>query len=131
MTNQHIDIGKRVQQYIQLRDLIKQKEEAHKTELKPFKATLDKLNCVLLQHLQSINADNASIQGVGTVYRTAKCSASIADGDTFLKYVIANDAWDLLDRKANVTAVKDYIEENQTPPPGVNYSQTYVVGVRK
>jgi len=37
----------------------------------------------------------------------------------------------LLDRKANVTAVVDFIEENNAPPPGVNLNQVYVVGVRR
>jgi len=45
--------------------------------------------------------------------------------------VIGSEAWDLLDRKANVTAVSDFIEENNAPPPGVNFSTTYVVGVRR
>jgi hypothetical protein len=30
-----------------------------------------------------------------------------------------------------VTAVADFIEENETLPPGVNFSTTYVVGVRR
>jgi hypothetical protein len=48
-----------------------------------------------------------------------------------MRYVIGNEAWDLLDRKANVKAVEDFIEENDLAPPGVNFSTTYVVGVRR
>jgi hypothetical protein len=38
-----------------------------------------------------------------------------------MDYVIANAAYDLLDRKANVTAVTEFIKENNAPP-GVNFS---------
>jgi len=76
-------------------------------------------------HGESVRTDT------GTVYRTEKKSASLADPDAFMRYVIGNEAWDLLDRKANVKAVEDFIEENDLAPPGVNFSTTYVVGVRR
>ncbi len=130
MTDQHIDINRRVAQYVALRDKIKSMDEEHKTSMKPYRDLLEKLNNVLLQHLTSINANNASTEA-GTVYRTQKRSASIADGDAFLRYVIENNAWDLLDRKANVTAAFDYAKENKQPPPGVNLSSRWEVGVRR
>ncbi len=125
-----VDISKRVDQYVRLRDLIKTKEDEHKAELKPYKEMLDKLNAVLLDHLNVINGESVRTD-TGTVYRTEKKSASLADPDAFMRYVIGNEAWDLLDRKANVNAVADFIEENDLAPPGVNFSTTYVVGVRR
>jgi hypothetical protein len=91
---------------------------------------LDKLNAVLLEHLNTINGESVRTE-MGTVYRTEKKSAPLADPDAFMRYVIGNEQWDLLDRKANVTAVADFIEENNEAPPGVNFSTTYVVGVRR
>jgi hypothetical protein len=130
MSTPTVDISKRVDQYVRLRDLIKEKEEAHKAEIKPFKEMLDKLNAVLLEHLNTINGESVRTE-TGTVYRTEKKSAALADPDAFMRYVIGNEQWDLLDRKANVTAVADFIEENNEAPPGVNFSTTYVVGVRR
>jgi len=125
-----VDISKRVDQYVRLRDLIKAKEDEHKAAMKPYKEMLDKLNSVLLDHLNTINGESVRTD-TGTVYRTEKKAASLADPDAFMRYVIGSEAWDLLDRKANVTAVSDFIEENNAPPPGVNFSTTYVVGVRR
>ena len=125
-----VDISKRVDQYVRLRDLIKTKEDEHKAVLKPYKEMLEKLNSVLLDHLNTINGESVRTD-TGTVYRTEKKAASLADPDAFMRYVIGSEAWDLLDRKANVTAVADFIEENNAPPPGVNYSTTFVVGVRR
>jgi hypothetical protein len=65
------------------------------------------------------------------VYRTAKRSASTADFKAFWDFVVAHSMWDLVDRKPNVTAVSEYLEETKTLPPGVNLNSTYVVGVRK
>jgi hypothetical protein len=125
-----VDISKRVDQYVRLRDLIKTKEDEHKAVLKPYKEMLEKLNSVLLDHLNTINGESVRTD-TGTVYRTEKKAASLADPDAFMRYVIGSEAWDLLDRKANVTAVADFIEENNAPPPGVNFSTTFVVGVRR
>jgi hypothetical protein len=123
-------INKRVAQYVKLRDHIKELDDAHKEKMKPYRQMLEELNASLLNHLNSIGAE-AVCTDAGTVYSTAKKSASIADGDVFMKYVIEHQAWDLLDRKANVSAVADHIEEFHAAPPGVNYSVTYVAGVRR
>jgi peptide methionine sulfoxide reductase MsrA len=124
------DIATRVAQYVALRDKIKAQDEAHKIAMKPAKETLEQLNSVLLAHLNGLAVNSASTDS-GTVYRTEKKSASLADGKAFMDFVIANAAYDLLDRKANVTAVEEFIKGNNAPPPGVNFSSTYVVGVRR
>ena len=125
-----IDIEKRVAQYIALRDKIKQLDDAHKERMKPFKETLEILNSDLLGHLNAINANNAATNA-GTVYRTEKKSASIADGKAFMDYVLANQDFDLLDKKVNVTAVGDHIDKHGHPPPGINFNSRYEVGVRR
>jgi len=120
----------RVAQYVQLRALIKQEDDAHKEKMKEKRETLDALNNLLLQHLEQIKADNVRTKA-GTVYRTAKRSASTADFKAFWDFVVRHEMWDLVDRKPNVTAVSEYLEENKVLPPGVNLNSTYVVGVRK
>jgi hypothetical protein len=125
-----VDIAKRIDQYVRLRDKITEIKERHKTELSPFNEALEQLNGLLLSHLNEIEGDSVRT-AAGTVYRTAKKAATLADPEAFMRYVISEEQWDLLDRKANVTAVADFIEENDAPPPGVNFSTTYVVGVRR
>ena len=124
------DIGKRVEQFVKLRDLIKSRDDEHKKAMKPLRETLELLNSVLLSHLNDMGG-NSIATDAGTAYRTEKKSASLADSEAFMDYVIANQAFDLLDRKANVTAVEEHIKENDAPPPGVNFSSTFVVGVRR
>jgi len=124
------DFEMRVAQYVQLRAMIKKDDDDHKEAMKEKRETLDALNNLLLQHLEQIKADNVRTKA-GTVYRTAKRSASTADFKAFWDFVVAHEMWDLVDRKPNVTAVSEYLEENKALPPGVNLNSTYVVGVRK
>ena len=123
-------VDKRVAQYVKLRDHIKERDDAHKETMKPFRELFEQLNGAMLKHLQSIGADSVST-AFGTVYRCEKKSCSIADMGAFWTHVITSGDWDLVDRKANVTAVQAYIEKNNAPVPGVNYNSRFEAGVRR
>lgn len=123
-------IDKRVDQYIQLRDKIRDMEAKHKEQLKPYKEALDLLNAALVQHLNAIQAESVRTN-YGTVYKTTKDSATISDSTAFWEHVLRTKDFDLIDKRANKTAVRDYIEDNGAPPPGVNYTQVSEVGVRR
>ncbi len=119
-----------VSQYVRLRDKIKEAEDAHKAKLKDAKDYLEELNSRLLQRLNEVGGESVKTSS-GTVYRTTRRSASIADGDAFRQFVINNEAFDLVDWRANANAVDDFIKEQQAPPPGVNFSTAFTVGVRR
>jgi hypothetical protein len=125
-----MDVNANVEEYIRTRDEIRDIESRHKDELRPYKQKLEELGGVLLEQLQTVGGDGVRTKS-GTVYVTEKRSASLADPALFMDYVVQNSAWDLLDRKANVTAVTDYIAEHNAAPPGVNYSAVLTVGVRR
>lgn len=119
-----------VHQYVMLRDKIKESDKVHKEKTKPARDHLEVLNNKLLERLIEVGGESVKTTS-GTVYKTVKKSASIADGDTFRSFIIDNELYDLVDWKANPTATADYIEEHQVPPPGVNYSTYAEVGVRR
>lgn len=121
---------KRVEQFVKLRDKIRGIKEKQKEELTPYTDALEQLNGILLGHLITVGADNVGTAN-GTVYKTAKKSASIADMDAFWTYVVTQGAFDMVDKKANPTAVEEFIEANGSPPPGVNWNVVDVVGVRR
>lgn len=124
------DINEFIGKYVQLRDTIEKLDREHKEKMKPYREMLDQLGTTLLAHLNEINSDSIATQS-GTVYRTTKKSATIADAGAFWEYVVSGANWDLIDKRANVTAVSAYVEEHKTLPPGINYSTTSVVGVRR
>jgi hypothetical protein len=119
-----------VAQYVQLRDRLKLADDAHKEKTKPAREFLEKLNNDILSALNKVGGDSIKTPH-GTAYRTEKKSATIADGEMFRGYVTDNALFDLVDWKANATAVAAHIDEHKVPPPGVNYTTTFVVGVRR
>lgn len=134
-------IAKRTAQYIALRDHIKKIKDRHKDELRQPTEILEQLNSVLLGHLNANGLQNAATAS-GTVYKSYKKSASIADMTAFWTYVVTQNEWDLIDKKANATAVEDYINKQieaakldptivPAPPPGVNWTVLEVVGVQR
>jgi hypothetical protein len=125
-----MNVDKRVEQFVKLRDKIKEIKERHKSELKEYTETLEQLSSALLDHLNKQGADNVGTSH-GTVYKTSKKSASIADMSAFWTYVVSQGDFDMVDKKANPTAVAEYIEKNKSPPPGVNFSVMETIGVRR
>lgn len=125
-----LTIEQRVEQYVKLRDMIKEMDDAHKAAVKPYKEALDGLNNIMMTMLQGLGVDSAKT-GAGTVYQKTRTTASIADGEAFMAFVIEHQAFDLLDRKANATAVQAFAEENNSLPPGINLNRMVDVGVRR
>jgi hypothetical protein len=125
-----IDFELRVAQYVQLRDIIKQEEKEFKERIAPKKEMLATLENVLLSMLKATNQQNAKTKA-GTVYRYTESSATIYDGAAFRRHVIGTEAWDLVDWRANKTAVAEFIKTTEVPPPGVNFSQMLTVGVNR
>ena len=58
-------------------------------------------------------------------------SASVADWDAVLDHIRENDAWEMLERRVNKTAVEQFKAVNDDLPPGVNWSETQVVNFRR
>lgn len=126
-----VDVEKRVGQFVKLRDKKAEIEERHKEELKPINAALELLKQELAKGLDALNVDSAKT-ACGTVSFSAKASAALADKSAFWTYVVTTGQFDLIDYKANVTAVKEHIEKNQgQAPPGVNFTVFRDVGVRR
>src|SRR5690349_15143566 len=103
------DANKYVDKFVQLRDKIKELDDAHKEAMKPYREMLEQLGNMLLAHLNNTGAEKIGT-GAGTVYRTEKRSATIADKTAFWTYVVTHADWDMLDYKANATAVHEYVE---------------------
>lgn len=128
VVNQTVD--KRIAQYVALRDRIKEMDEAHDAAKKPLTAAMEEISGFLQQFLDDSGSESIKTK-FGTCYSSVRYSASLLDAKAFMDYVISNEAFDLLDRRANVTAVKAYVEETGGLPPGCKLSAMRTVGVRR
>lgn len=125
-----VTVEKRVKQYIAVRDALKKMDEEHDARKKPLVDLQNTLTGWLQQFMEEAGAENVKTSE-GTCYQSTRYTASLADPEAFMKFVRTTENYDLLDRKANVTAVKDYVAEKGGLPPGVNLSAIKTIGVRR
>lgn len=129
MSDLQTTIDKRVDQYIQVRNALKKLDDEFEQKRKPLVEVQQMLSGWMQAFLTKAKADSVKTAH-GTCYQSTRYTASLADPEAFMNFVIANQAFDLIDRKANATACRDYATEHKTLPPGVNMSAVKTVGVR-
>lgn len=125
------DLSYYVGAYIRVRDQKAQLAKKHAEEMDPYNSALETLERAFLAHFIKTNSDNATIKGVGNVHRSTRRSARITDQDAFRRHVIGAELWELLDLKANAPSIKQAIDATGQDVPGVEYSETATIGVRK
>jgi len=123
-------VGDLIKLYLDTRDAKHLLEKQHKDQLKQYTDVLNKIEGVLMNHLQE-NASQSIASDDGTAYLAHKRSATISDAPAFKGYVIENRAWDMVDWRANVTAVGDFLTEHETLPPGINWKTSVTLNVMK
>lgn len=116
--------------YMKLRSQKDSIEAETKEKVAAVKAKMEKLEAWI--------KEQADLQGVtsfktkfGTAFLTTTDYATVADWDAMLTFVRENDAYDMLEKRVSKTAVRGYIEQTKTVPPGVNYGTRLDVNIRK
>lgn len=123
-------VDKWVEQYILIRDKLKALEAEHDLKRAPFVEVQNLLTARMLKFLDRTGQTSAKTLH-GMVIASTRHTASLADPEAFMDFVMKNGLFELLDRRANSTAVKDYVQENHALPPGCNLSQLKTVQVRR
>jgi hypothetical protein len=120
-----------VAEYIVLRDQKKAADEQYKAFIEQhYTNRMNELELLLLDFLNTSGADSIASPD-GTAYKKLDTSVTVSDAAAFRRHVIGTEAWELIDWRANKTAVKDLLEGGDGLPPGVNYSSAYSVGIRR
>ncbi len=125
-----LQIKDAVSAYMKLRAQKDALETQIESQVKEIKGKMDKLEAWLkvqmdAQGLTSVKSD------AGTAFLTTTDYATVESWDATLQFIREHDAFDLLNKAVNKTAVRAYIEQNKAVPPGVNYGTRLEVSVRK
>lgn len=122
-----------IEHYIALRDSKKIAEDTYDTWQKAnYSNPMKYLEGWLLNKLNELGVDSVSgPEGTGTAYKKLTTSVTVADAREFRRHVIGSEDWDLIDWRANKTAVNELVEKGEALPPGVNYSSFLTVGIRR
>lgn len=131
MTDTAPTVDDQVAKFIQIRDVLKELEEAYEAKRKPLLEAKEAISGWLMEFLEENKLVNANTKH-GTVHTTTRSHASLPDAQAFMDFVISGSRFDLLDRRANATAVKEYVKDNSGQlPPGVNLTSIKTIGVRR
>lgn len=119
-----------VTKYIALRDkrdaiMREAKEKAAKIDEK-----LDKIEGHVLSLLDTLGTKSVSTEA-GTAYVSERTSATVADWDFALDFIKKNEAWHMLEKRVNKTAVDEYRAEHNDLPPGINYRVVRALNIRR
>ena len=119
-----------VGKYIELRDKKAQMKKACDDKVAKIDAVLSKLEAGLLKFFEESGQESAKTQ-YGTAYTQLRESVTVASRDDYFDFVREEDRWDMLESRANKTAVLQYKEEHGELPPGLNYRAERIVNIRR
>lgn len=117
--------------FIALRDRRAKRKAAYDDDDANDKDKQNKIEVEFLRRFQDRGIDNVSARDIGTAYKSTRSSATVADWEEVLDYVQENEAWELLERRVNKTAVEQFKSVEGDLPPGINWSETQVVNFRR
>jgi hypothetical protein len=117
--------------FIQLRDRRAQRKADYEADDAGDKDKQAKIEVEFLRRFNERGIDNVSSKGVGTAYRSVRTSATVADWDELFGFIQQEEAWEMIERRVNKTAVEQYRTVNDELPPGVNWSETQVINFRR
>lgn len=124
-----ITIDAAIKAYIKLRNQEKDLKAKHKEELDPIGRNMAKLEAFILQQAQAQNVKSFRTD-YGTAFLSTKDSATVADWDSLFKFIMENEAFDMLEKRVSKLAVRSHLDTHNELPPGVNYSTSLEVTVR-
>lgn len=124
------DVNQMVEVYIRIRDEINKIKTAADNQAAELEKQKQVIEDELRKVLQGTGGSSISCKS-GTVFVSEQTSAKVADWNTFIAYVKANEAWHLLNHAVNKTAVKEHVDTNEALPPGIDFSRRLNIQVRR
>lgn len=119
-----------VAKYIELRDYKARIKAEAEVKTNALTEKMIKLEAWLKQQADQLGTTQFKTPS-GTAFFKTDDFSTVADWDAVVGFVVANSAWDLLEKRVSKTAVRSYLDEHKQLPPGVNYGTKLVLGVRK
>lgn len=119
-----------VEKYVALRD---RRDEIKKEMVKKtseIEGLMDKVEALILKHLDETGVESIRTKA-GTAFKTQRTSATVADWDTLLSYVLQTENFQFLEHRVSKKAVEEFKAANEDLPPGVNWSSEVVVQIRR
>lgn len=95
-------------------------EAEHKLRIEPYKKLISKTEAAFMNYLnesgqKQIKTDDA------TIFTKTVDYATVEDPEKFLRFCMETENFDLMERRCSKTAVRNFIEDKNKVPDGINY----------
>ena len=131
MSEEVIPLDKLAKIYRKLRGKITELTLEYDTQVETLKAQQDEIKNAMKDQMKALGVTSVRTPE-GTVVLSVKTRYSTQDWDEFKKFVLANEAIELLEKRIAQTNMAQFLEENPgSMPPGLNSSSEYDISVRK
>lgn len=127
--NDGINLNRLVAAYVRRRDRLRELEQRHKETTGVLRAEMDKLERAMHALMAEQGVERVKTPA-GTAYMTTWTRTQVEDWDAVLGYIRANEAWDLLQRNVNKSAVLERSAEGDVVP-GVRVERGKKINVRR
>ncbi len=125
-----VQVEELVSKYVQMRDVKAQLKKQFVEKTAPLEEAIAKIEALLLQTFSTMGMESVRT-AAGTAYKSTRCSATVADWESVLPFIIKHNLWSMLEKRVSKDAVEAYRDENGDLPPGVNWREEITVNVRR
>lgn len=127
-----VNLDELVKTYLTIRDERDRLSREHDAKDRELANDLAQLEQVLLNSCNEINADSIRT-GNGTVIKTTRENYVCGDWDNFKKFVMENQAIELLQQRLHQSNFKEFLSnrDDEGLPPGISSMREFKVVVRK
>jgi hypothetical protein len=131
MPDTSVDLDKVVSTYIKIRDKKNELTVEFNKREEELNEKLDVIKKALLEHCQNTGVESIRTQS-GTFYRSVKKKYWTSDWESMNRFIMENEAVDLLEKRIHQGNMRQFLEENRDLlPPGLNVDSEYTVTVRR
>jgi hypothetical protein len=125
-------MDKIVETYLKIRDEKNRRTREYEAKDKELAADLASIEQVLLTSCNDIGADSIRTE-LGTIIKSTKESFVCGDWDNFKKYILDNEAVELLQQRIHQSNFKEFLSnrEDEGLPPGISSMREFKITVRK
>jgi hypothetical protein len=125
------DLDRLVSVYIKIRDKKNELAATFAEQEKELEGKLDTVKQALLEHCKATGTESVKTAS-GTFWRTQKKRFWTSDWDAMNRFIVENEAVDLLEKRIHQGNMKQFLEENpEVLPPGLNADSEYSITVRR
>lgn len=126
-----VPVDKLVKVYLKMNAKLSELKSAFEAEEKTLKDQMAKVKAALLVYCKEQNLDSVKT-AEGLFYRTVRTSYWTNDWESMGKFIVENNAPELLEKRLHQGNMKQFLEEHpDLLPPGLNVDSEYSITVRR